>query len=170
VGQSELPKRFICLSVVSIDFSCRERGSTAVINKVEGPGSVRSTSPVRKTGKTSGSGGASFAQHLEDDGAHPVSGVSSLGGVGTIGAIIGVQEVGDSTERAAKGKKRASQLLESLDELRIGLLTGALSKEQLIRLSMLVQNERAQVDDPRLAVILDDIDLRARVELAKFGF
>ena len=141
-----------------------------MINKVEGPSSVRSTSPVRKTGKTSGSGGASFAQHLEEDGVAPVSGVSSIGGVGAIGAIIGVQEVGDSTERAARGKKRATQLLESLDELRIGLLSGTLSKDQLMRLSMMVQNQRANVDDPRLAAILDDIDLRARVELAKYGF
>jgi hypothetical protein len=141
-----------------------------VINKVEGPGSVRSTTSVRKTGKASGSSGTSFAQHLEEDGATPVSGVSSLGGVGAIGAIMAAQEVGDATERAARGKKRASQLLEQLDELRIGLLSGSLSKDQLIRLSNMVQHERAQVDDPRLAAILDDIDLRARVELAKYGF
>jgi hypothetical protein len=141
-----------------------------VINKVEGPGSVRSASPVRKTGKTGAASGASFAKHMEDEeGLSPVSGVSTLGAVGGIGAIIGVQEVGDATERAAKGKKRGKQLLDQLDELRIALINGVLSIEQLKRLSTMVQTERADVDDPRLAEILSDIDLRVRVELAKFG-
>ncbi|MBI3419737.1 MAG: flagellar assembly protein FliX [Proteobacteria bacterium] len=140
------------------------------MNKVEGPGGVRSVAPARKTGKTAAGASPSFAQHLEEESAAPVSGVSTLGAVGGIGAILGVQEVGDATERAARGKKRGNMLLEQLDELRIALINGALSKEQLIRLSRMVQSERTQVDDPRLAEILDDIDLRARVELAKYGF
>jgi hypothetical protein len=141
------------------------------INKVEGPGSVRSSAPTRKTGKASAAGATSFAKHLEEDeGVGPVSGVSTIGAVGGIGAIIGVQEVGDATERASKGKKRAHRLLEQLDELRIALINGVLSKDQLLRLSNMVQQEKIGVDDPRLAEILDDIDLRARVELAKFGF
>ncbi|HVY13243.1 MAG TPA: flagellar assembly protein FliX [Alphaproteobacteria bacterium] len=140
------------------------------INKVEGPGGVRGTAPTRKTGKAGSVQGSSFSQHLEDDGTSPVSGVSSLGAVGGISAILGVQEVGDATERAARGKKRGSMLLEQLDELRVALITGSLSKEQLIRLSRMVQSERAGVDDPHLAAILDEIDLRARVELAKYGF
>lgn len=138
--------------------------------KVEGPGGIRNTSSVRSTKKSERTSGSSFAEHLDDDGVSPVSGVSSIGAVGGIGAILGVQEVGDATERAARGKKRASQLLEQLDELRIGLITGMLTKEQLLRLSQMVQHQRAEVDDPRLAAILDDIDLRARVELAKYGF
>jgi hypothetical protein len=140
------------------------------INKVEGPGGVRGSSPVKKTGKAGATGSTTFAKHMEEESVMPVSGVSSLGAVGPVGAILGVQEVGDATERAAKGKKRGNMLLEQLDGLRIALINGALSKEQLLRLSAMVQNEKVQVDDPRLAQILDDIDLRARVELAKYGF
>lgn len=140
------------------------------INKVEGPGSVRSTSSVRKSSKA-GASSSTFAKHLEDeDATSPVSGVSTLGAVGGIGAILGVQEVGDATERAAKGKRRANLLLDQLDELRVALINGVLSKEQLLRLSAMVQQQKIQVDDPHLAEILDDIDLRARVELAKYGF
>jgi hypothetical protein len=140
------------------------------INKVEGPGGVRNASPVKRTGKA-GATGATFAKHMEgEDAVAPVSGVSTLGAVGGVGAILGVQEVGDATERAAKGRKRGNMLLDQLDDLRIALINGALSKEQLLRLSAMVQHEKIQVDDPRLSQILDDIDLRARVELAKYGF
>jgi hypothetical protein len=141
------------------------------INKVEGPGGVRNSSPVKRTGKTGAAGSTTFAKHMEDEESiAPVSGVSTLGAVGGVGAILGVQEVGDATERAAKGRKRANMLLDQLDDLRIALINGVLSKEQLLRLSAMVQHEKVQIDDPRLSQILDDIDLRARVELAKYGF
>ncbi len=145
-----------------------ERGLN-VISKVEGPGGVRSAQPLRKSGKAEKAGGASFSQHMQED-TPAVGGVSGLGGVSSISALIGIQEVDDATQRAAKGKRRGSQLLDQLDELRIALLSGGLSKEQLLRLSSMVQSEKANIDDPRLAQILEDIDLRARVELAKYGF
>ncbi len=141
-----------------------------MINKVEGSSSVRSASPVRKAGKAGGVGGASFSQHLQDDGISAASAVSGMSGVSGVSALIGIQEVEDATERAAKGKKRAQSILKDLDNIQVALITGALSKDQLLHLSASVQSERASVDDPRLASILDDIDLRARVELAKYGF
>ena len=36
-------------------------------------------------------------------------------------------------------------------------------------LSQVVQSRREEVDDPRLVEILDEIDLRAQVELAKLS-
>lgn len=141
-----------------------------MINKVDGPGGVRGPQNVRRTGAASKAGGTNFSQHLQDDSAAAVHGVSGLSALGGIGAILGVQEVDDATQRASKGKKRASQLLEQLDDVRMGLISGVLSKDQLLRLSSMVQSEKQAVDDPRLAEILDDIDLRARVELAKYGY
>lgn len=139
-----------------------------MINKVEGPGGVRSTAPIRRPGKTEKAGGAGFAQHLSE--ASAPAGVSGVSGVSAVGALIGIQEVDDATQRASKGKKRAMLMLEQLDEVRLGLLGGMLSKDQLMRLAQTIKSEKAQVDDPHLAQILDDIDLRAQVELAKYGF
>jgi hypothetical protein len=58
--------------------------------------------------------------------------------------------------------------LNKLDDLRLDLLTGGLSKNKLLRLSEVVNSRRPEIEDPRLNEILDEIDLRAQVELAKF--
>lgn len=141
-----------------------------MINKVEGPGGVRGVGVTRKAGKASGPGASSFSQHLSDDGVGATQAATGMSGAAAVTGLVGLQEVEDATERAARGKKRGSQLLLQLDELRLALLSGTLTKEQLLRLSALVQSQRAGIDDPGLAQILDDIDLRARVELAKYGF
>jgi hypothetical protein len=61
-------------------------------------------------------------------------------------------------------------MLDRLDEIRLGLLSGAVSKERLVELSRLARARRADVDDPRLVEVLDEIELRAEVELAKLSF
>jgi hypothetical protein len=63
---------------------------------------------------------------------------------------------------------RAETLLDRLDELRHGLLMGTLGRAQLHELGRLVRLQRDAVDDPGLIAVLDDIDLRAQVELAKY--
>lgn len=141
-----------------------------MISKVEGTGGVRGTAPVRKSGKAGKAGSADFAQHLQDDSVSGAGNLSGVAGVSAVGALIGIQEVESATDREARGKKRANLLLSEMDELRLALLTGTISKEQLLRLSAMVQSHKEQIDDPRLAGVLDEIDLRARVELAKYGF
>ena len=49
------------------------------------------------------------------------------------------------------------------------MLEGRLSVEAIERLAAQAAAGRAQVRDPRLAEILNDIELRAAVELAKLG-
>ncbi|HEU0118524.1 MAG TPA: flagellar assembly protein FliX [Alphaproteobacteria bacterium] len=136
-----------------------------MISKIEGPGGIRSSQPVKRTGKTGAASGTSFAKHLDEtseaDAAHGVAGTGSISGV------LGVQEVDDALAHASKGKLRAQDILDRLEDLRIELLTGGISKEKLIQLARIVSARRAQVTDPRLAEVLDEIDLRAQVELAK---
>ncbi|MDX1922765.1 MAG: flagellar assembly protein FliX [Alphaproteobacteria bacterium] len=139
-----------------------------MINKVDGPGGVRGTQPVRKAGKTEKTGGANFSSHLDEaSSAHGVGGASGIGG---ISALIGLQEVDDATQRESKGKKRAQALLDEMDDLRLALACGTLTRAQLLKLSAAIQSEKVKADDPGLNQILDDVDLRARVELAKYGF
>lgn len=138
-----------------------------MISKIEGPGGVRSSQPVKRTAKTSGASGASFAKHLDEtDEATATHGVS---GTGAVSGILGVQEVDDALAHASKGKLRAQDILDRLEDLRIELLTGAISKEKLLQLARVVNNHRSKLNDPRLAEILDEIDLRAQVELAKYA-
>jgi hypothetical protein len=137
-----------------------------VVGKIEGTGPIRTAQQVRRAVKTGGAGGASFSKELgetSDTGA--AQGMSSAS---SVMGVLGVQEIDDALSQASKGKMRALDILERLDDLRIELLTGAISREKLTQLSQVVSAHRADVTDPHLAEVLDEIDLRAQVELAKY--
>jgi len=53
--------------------------------------------------------------------------------------------------------------------VRLGLLAGTIPTDRLGTLLSAVKAQRDQTDDPRLEQILDEIELRAAVELAKLG-
>ena len=78
-------------------------------------------------------------------------------------ALQGIEE--DSPQ--SKGRRRAEEILDRLDEIRQGLLAGSIPAAGLDRLVTVIRTQKAGVSDPRLAEILDEIDLRAQVELAK---
>ena len=140
-----------------------------MISKIEGPGSIRTTAPVRRTTRTSKASGASFSKHLDEpDEVDSASGAQGASALGAVTNVLGIQEVDDALARAAKGKLRAQDILDKLEDLRIDLLSGALSREKIMHLAKVVNVRRLEISDPRLAEILDEIDLRAQVELAKF--
>ena len=136
-----------------------------LIGKIDGPGSIRPAQPARKAGKATGADSAGFAKHLDEaDETGPAAGVS---GVNSVSGIYGIQEVDDATAHASKGKRRAVDILDRLDDLRIELLTGTISRDKLMQLLRIVNAQRHSVTDPRLKEVLDEVDLRAQVELAK---
>ncbi|MFA6280807.1 MAG: flagellar assembly protein FliX [Bdellovibrionales bacterium] len=137
-----------------------------MINRIDGPRSVQTTTPTRRASKGSSVSKSSFSEHL--DSTEEASGASGAGALGAVNGVLDIQEVDDALSRAARGKLRAEDLLDKLDDLRLDLLTGALSKSKLQRLADIAHSRRAEVTDPRLGEILDEIDLRAQVELAKF--
>ena len=139
---------------------------TDVIDKIDGLGNVRATVPLKRPVKTGAAGSTSFAKHLDE--SSEASATGSLSGANAISSILGIQEVDDALSQNKRGKARAQDILDRLDELRMELLAGGISREKLMQLSRTVSARRAQITDPRLISILDDIDLRAQVELAKY--
>lgn len=139
--------------------------------KVEGPGKSSNTRGVSKTRKQ-GSGDASFSGLVE--GAEETPAQRPAGGVSAIGqldALLSLQEAdgGTSEEAMKKAKARAQALLDHLDQVRLGLLAGGIPVAALQQLGRTLGQHREGIMDPRLAEILDEIDLRAQVELAKHG-
>lgn len=130
-----------------------------------------SSGPQRtKKSKASSESDESFADALRD--AAETSSTSSTGsvqGVTSIGGIFAVQEVETSTDGRSRGLlfDYGDDLLDRLEELRIDLLLGAIPKEKLVDLAHQMRQKRQQVDDPRLNEIIDEIELRAEVEIAK---
>ncbi len=82
--------------------------------------------------------------------------------------LLSLQEVASEVEDENRAARRGLDLLDRLDEIRHGLLVGGVRREDLQRLTVLLKEKRAEVTDPRLNAILDEIDLRAAIELAKF--
>jgi len=132
-------------------------------NKTTGPKGTSKASP-KKTGDDAF---GSMVDDTEETGA--ASSVSRPASIGALDALLALQEADDSTEGVKKARKRASDLLDQLDQVRVGLLTGELPKSTLQQLAQTISSHRDQVIDPKLAEILDEIDLRAQVELAKLG-
>jgi hypothetical protein len=143
-------------------------GLTSVTTmKVEGPRPIETVRTARTRG-ASGAGGT-FAPDMHDDvrGATPVASGSPITAVDT---LIALQEVPDSVTGRAKAARRGRDMLDLLDDVRDGMLTGSVSRATLTRLVSLVGEKREDFVDPGLAAVLDEIDLRARVELAKLNF
>ncbi len=128
-----------------------------------GTGSVRRKSGAAKTG----AGQARFT--LVDDAAESVPTVSGVSPIASVDALLAVQEVGMPGNGQQHSTARGQRLLDHLDEIRMGLLRGGIARGTLVELARELDVARAQVNDPRLAEVLDEIDLRARVELAKFA-
>jgi hypothetical protein len=85
-----------------------------------------------------------------------------------ISAVLALQDVADSTSRGADNMIRGKKILEHLDKIRLGLLSGGIPRQTLQRLAAELNAARAETADPRLRAILDEIKLRARVEIAKY--
>ena len=87
----------------------------------------------------------------------------------SLDTLVTLQEVPDGHAAKKRAIKRASDMLDTLDGIRLDLLGGEVPAGRLGALLRLVRLQRDQIDDPRLAHVLDEIELRARVELAKLG-
>ncbi len=135
-------------------------------SKVAGAGG---TSRKKASGASGGSGFADAVRSLDGSGETGGSvGVHSAGSVSALDALLALQQNGDALDSPRKAAVlRAKSLLEQLEAVRDGLLSGALSGARLKQLVSLMDQQREAIDDPQLSAVLDEIDMRARVELAK---
>ena len=121
---------------------------------------------VRRVAKQTDTGSDNVFQltPAEPQRAPGVSGPSPLAAVES---ILTLQGVDDSTSGRSKGLAHGEQLLDMLDRVRDGLLSGGIPRATLNRLATAVGRRQETFADPQLQNVLDEIDLRARVELAK---
>lgn len=88
-------------------------------------------------------------------------------GVAGVNALMALQGVEDVTEKRRRAVRRGNGLLDRLDDLKLALLSGEAGEGALDRLSRTLREDRPVDADPALNALLDQIDLRAAVELAK---
>lgn len=130
---------------------------------------TRSTQ-VSRTGSRAGAGGdrSAFTSALGSASTPtPVATTGSAAGVSSVAALMALQGAEDPLEKRRRAERRGRQLLDGLDRLKVDLLEGGNAAETLSRLKASLESEREQTDDPQLESVIDQIELRVEVELAK---
>lgn len=139
--------------------------------EIKGPGKLGGPDKAGKNKKANKADG-SFKTLLnagEGEGARNASSVGLSQGVTAIDSLLAAQASEDPTERATRGRmiKRANTLLDHLEDMRMRLLTGTITVAQMVDIANVISTHRERITDPELTAILDEIDLRAQIELAK---
>lgn len=103
--------------------------------------------------------------------AAPRSGTAAtpLRSISTLDALMALQGVEDPAERKKRAVAKGRNALDVLDSLKIGLLDGSVDGSTLARLKVASEGLREGTGDDGLDTVLDEIDLRVAVELAKAG-
>lgn len=142
--------------------------------RVSGAGKGEGPKNVRKTEKTSGVGGASFARQLSaaseaeaSEAASLIDGPSPVSGIDALLAAQSVDEPGDQEQRR-RLINHGEDLLDQLQSIQRSLVLGDLTREHLASLTQKLQRRKETISDPKLSAILEEIELRAAVELAKY--
>jgi hypothetical protein len=137
--------------------------------QIEGPKRTGATGKSDKAKKAGSSGSSSFSEMLvetEDEVSAPAAPVG-VAGINLFAAIQAAEHATDQEQRR-QAITHADDLLNDLEDLRIGLLLGSYTLNQLRNLASKLTQKRISINDPQLLSLLDDIQLRAAVELAKY--
>ncbi len=127
---------------------------------------VRNLGSIRRRKQSTGASEGGFASELAA-GAEPAAGGASA--VNVLDGVLAVQEVGEKGQGRRDARARGEDVLQRLEQIRLGLLAGRIPEHQLNQLVQVLRGQRAQFNDPKLSEIIDEIELRAAVELAKLG-
>lgn len=133
--------------------------------RIQGPVST-AAAPTRGTARQASSG--TFSVNEQEEG-RPAGGPGGLRTVGGIDALIALQGVEDPTERRRRAVKRGRLALDALDELKLGLLGGALTPATLNRLRSAAGFLKDGSGEASLDGVLGEIELRVEVEIAKMA-
>jgi hypothetical protein len=137
--------------------------------KVPTIGSSAAAAATQKARRAGPSGGARFLDHLDKAGEPELDAAAPIATIAAATMVLAAQEVGEEAEQGARRQlaRRGEDILDRLDEIRRDILLGGVPRERLETLAQTLRQRRTQVSDPRLIAILDDIELRAAVEIAK---
>jgi hypothetical protein len=135
--------------------------------KVSGPSGPSQAGGVGRARPASAGG---FAPIAPQEGASETTGPGATSGVARVSsldALIALQDIGGPLERRKRAASRGGRLLDALESLKVGLLGGEVTVGTAEALARAAREQRELTDDPRLEDVLDEIETRAAVELAK---
>jgi hypothetical protein len=131
--------------------------------EIKGPGRIETSAVKRKASASAAASGFSVSDAADPHGQI----VAGPGPIAALDSILMLQGMDDSTQGRSKGLAHGEQLLDLLDSVRDGLLAGGIPRATLNKLAAAVTRRHEVFADPKLQEVLDQIELRAHVELAK---
>ncbi len=126
-------------------------------------GKIKSKAGVSK----SNGSGAVFKPNM-GQGETRAMAVGASSPMAAVDAILALQAVEDPIFAKRKAFVRGETMLDILEDMKADLLTGQVNESQLNKLLAIVQQAKTK-SDPNLDALIEDIELRAKVELAKMG-
>lgn len=135
--------------------------------KISGLGQITHSGTAKKTGSTRAAG--SFADILAAAETADAAPAAATGDVAAadLSNLLALQEISEEDVRRRKLVQQGKSLLDVLEGLRRQLLMGTLPPSLLRDLARQIELKKQTVEDPQLTAIIEDIELRAAVELAK---
>lgn len=136
--------------------------------KIRGPNRTDSTSGAKKSSSSKNADGVDFSSYVTG-GTAEISGTGATQSIAQLDALLAVQAAEDPAQGGKKqrAKQRAHDVLDKLEKVRLRMLCGDLTVGHMIDVADVVASHREKIDDPVLVAIMDEIDLRAQVEIAK---
>ena len=129
---------------------------------------INGLGPAVPTGRTmklaAGAGAFRLNETSASGGATPATATTDVSLAGLL--ALQADEAGEARDRSAR--RRGRELLDALAALQRAMLAGEIGPDQLNELFALVVDV-PDAADPRLRAAMEDVVLRARVELARHG-
>ncbi len=133
------------------------------IDEIKGAGSSKN---VKKKGSSVDHGFSSLFNSEPEEVTSPQASFG-VGALASLDGLLNIEEVDDFQTIKKEQVQHGQQLLDYLDELRYGLLNGHIDANRVKEMANEARKTIGKSDDDRLNTILDEIELRAEVELAK---
>ena len=138
--------------------------------KIEGPGQSQGAAKSKKSDKASSAGNI-FGDFVIS-GPSESAPAKTTQSIAMVDSLLALQAAEDPTARAARkrARQRADNVVVELDKIKIAMLNGRLTVGHMVDIADVVASHREKISDPALTAIMDEIDLRAQVELAKMRY
>ncbi len=105
----------------------------------------------------------------EQEPSRGTSAAGTLRAISSLDALLALQGVEDSTQRRKRAVAKGRNALDALDSLKVALIDGSVDRSTLARLKVAAEGLTEATGDAGLDSVMQEIDLRLAVELAKAG-
>lgn len=134
--------------------------------RIDGKGLLNGVS--RGNGRTRSNGTSERFTLEQGESASPQQRAGGGAALSGVDALIALQSVGGPQERGARAR-HGHEMLDLLESIKIEMLAGAVPAAKLERLADSLGRRPERVSGEPVEEVLDEIEVRARVELAKLG-